>query len=121
MGLIERIKFLFREKLEVPQMGRNDISQDYINEAQGLLSILEAYEHGLDWFPNFKKIKKYEERFPSWKYLEVINEKNKSVVKEVNKVADEVNLMLKNKSKNISKYHQLINDMGSLIYNHDCK
>jgi len=108
MNLVKGLK-------EVPQIGRNGVSQDYINEFSGLFNIVEGYERGIDLFHIIKKVKKYQERFPSWEYKDVVNERNKSVIEEIDKLAEELSLMLKNNSRDTGKYSTLIEKLTNVI------
>ncbi len=118
MKLVERIKILIKGKREVPQIGQNGISQDYINAVHGFYNIVMGHKNkGLDWFDRIKKIKHYEERFPLWQYENVINEKNKNIVDKLNQTIDEVNKLIRNKSRDDDKYLSLIKEVQRLIYN----
>ena len=122
MKLIERIKILIKGKREVPQVGVNGISQDYINVVYGFYNFVMAHKHdGLDWFDRIKKIKHYEERFPLWQYKNVIDEKNKYIVNQLNQTIDEVNNLLRNKSRDDDRYLSLIKEVERLIYKEGVK
>ena len=115
MDLTGMFKVLFNGRLEVPQICRTGVSEDYINEFAGLLNIAEGYEKGIDLFHIIKKVRKYQERFPSSEYKGVVNERNKSVIEEIDKLAEELSLMLKNNSRDIGKYYSLIKELTTVV------
>ena len=54
-----------KKRLEIPRVGINGVSEDYVNEICGLVATIEVYkEMKLDWFYKVNKIQRYEERFP---------------------------------------------------------
>ena len=78
---------------QVPQIAEETgISQDYFNEYNTKTLVL--YTGGVDSVADFFRkypIKKYEERFPSTEFFNVVNDKNRARVQRLDEIAQMVN------------------------------
>lgn len=106
------------EKSQVPQITPNTgVSGDYSNELMMLLNVVESYKKsGKDIFYKIKPLKKYEERYPSDKYQNIITDQNRVTVKKIDDLTDKINNMLKTKSRDLKWYLDSIYQMKDLIY-----
>lgn len=81
------------EKEELPQTDEYGISYDYINAlSTPIISYRVAGREGLiDYLRENGSIQKYEERFPSSQYKNVITSQNQEKIVQINTMVDSLN------------------------------
>lgn len=115
------------EKYKVPQISKNDVSCDYINEFNSLFFMINGVKRlGEEKYRKVRGLlegdyllkdvpvpKFYEERFDPEIYEDVINEKNKRRVKRINNLVGKVRLDLEKKSTDLDEFKK---NMRAVVY-----
>jgi len=108
------------EKNKVPQISKNDVSCDYVNEFNALFLIVDGVERlGEEKYRKVRRIgekdyllkdanlpKLYEERFNPDFYEDVINEKNFRRVRRINDLTLKIKSGLENKSTDFEEFRK---------------
>lgn len=117
---INGLSRMLHMKHEIPQINpETGMSEDYANEYVRLFHALEdiKYALGYDFFNKYVvSLKKYIERYPIDKFVNVVTDKNRESIRRLDELVDEVNSLISIGSRQIDRYSGLVKNIDFLIY-----